>query len=80
MNGHSQIVSGVSQAVRDFHNQKEPYRIFHGSSNSTRKRPTGNVVDISELRNVIAIDVDALTVLVEPQLHKIRICSALYMS
>lgn len=76
MDRHSQTVRHVSQAVRDFHKQGKPYRIFHGSSNSTRKRPTGNVVDISDLCNVIEVDVDALTVLVEPNVPMDRLVDA----
>lgn len=67
MDKHRALVSSIASTVRSFYAAKEPYRIFHGSTNSTR--PSFNrkrVVDISALRNVLSVDTARKTALVEP--------------
>ncbi|KAF4122124.1 FAD/FMN-containing dehydrogenase [Geosmithia morbida] len=71
MERHRQAVSKISTAVRGYFERSEPYRIFHGSTNSTRPRPkpgqpSVNFVDISALNNVLSVDRVARTALVEP--------------
>ncbi|KAM6532968.1 hypothetical protein FALCPG4_006003 [Fusarium falciforme] len=67
MERHKQAVASIASAVRGFFERREPYRIFHGSTNSTRPQLTGKpVVDISALRNVLQVDRAARTALVEP--------------
>lgn len=70
MDRHRAVVQTVSSAVRQFYQAREPYRIFHGSSNSTRPSAVGHgrsrVVDISALRNVLSVDAQQRTALVEP--------------
>lgn len=63
---HEYIVSEVSTLVREFYEQKIPYRIFHGSSNSTRPRASANFVDISGLSNVCYVNPKDKYALVEP--------------
>ena len=38
MDAHKQAVATIASAVRQFFARREPYRIFHGSTNSTRPR------------------------------------------
>jgi len=69
MDEHSQTVASIAARVRDFHTQKQPYRIFHGSTNSTR--PSSNAdgqkyIDISSLNHVLEVNATGRTALVEP--------------
>ncbi|KAJ4406303.1 hypothetical protein N0V82_010158 [Gnomoniopsis sp. IMI 355080] len=67
MDKHRTLVSSIASAVRSFYAAKEPYRIFHGSTNSTRPSiPNNRVIDISALRNVLSVDTARKTALVEP--------------
>lgn len=70
MERHRAAVQTISSAVRQFFQAKEPYRIFHGSSNSTRPSAVGHgrsrTVDISALRNVLSVDKQRRVALVEP--------------
>ncbi|KAF1913559.1 hypothetical protein BDU57DRAFT_479866 [Ampelomyces quisqualis] len=63
---HAHRVAKISRAVRTFYDQKVPFRIYHGSSNSTRAAARQDVVDISGLNHVIAVDANRKTALVEP--------------
>ncbi|POR37343.1 Delta(24)-sterol reductase [Tolypocladium paradoxum] len=76
MERHAQAVGKIAAAVRGFFERKEPYRIFHGSTNSTRPRPrpgAAHVVDISALSHVVAVDRAARTALVEPNVPMDRL-------
>jgi hypothetical protein len=67
MDRHRATVSKISQSVKSFFARSEPYRIHHGSTNSTRPRPLGqDTVDISPLRHVLAVDAARRVALVEP--------------
>ncbi|KAM0242260.1 hypothetical protein ACHAP5_007276 [Fusarium lateritium] len=66
MERHRQAVTSIASAVRGFFERREPYRIFHGSTNSTRPQTSKPVVDISALRNVLQVDRATRTALVEP--------------
>ncbi|PHH90953.1 hypothetical protein CDD83_2160 [Cordyceps sp. RAO-2017] len=75
MERHKEAVGKIAAAVRGFFERKESYRIFHGSTNSTRPRPRpgARVVDISALSNAIAVDRAARTALVEPNVPMDRL-------
>ncbi|KAG6008879.1 hypothetical protein E4U21_003690 [Claviceps maximensis] len=75
MDRHKQAVGKIAAAVRGFFEHKESYRIFHGSTNSTRPRPAAGarVVDISPLCNVVGIDRARRTALVEPNVPMDRL-------
>jgi delta24-sterol reductase len=67
MDSHTHTVQNIANLVKGFSDRGEKYRIFHGSSNSTRPRPgRDNVVDISALANVVSINTSTRTALVEP--------------
>jgi Delta24-sterol reductase len=65
---HNSRVTTIASRVAGFHSSKTPFRIYHGSTNSTRNsaRQRDNTVDTSGLSNVLSIDVSARTALVEP--------------
>lgn len=66
MDRHHAAVQEIAASVREFYARKEPYRISHGSTNSTRPKGTMRAVDISALGHVLAVDTEKSTVLVEP--------------
>ncbi|KAI1132074.1 FAD-binding domain-containing protein [Nemania abortiva] len=67
MSTHHQIaVKRIAEAARAFYNQQESYRIFHGSTNSTRPQHHNKVIDISALSSIIEVNRDSRSVLVEP--------------
>lgn len=67
MEGHNGRVTVIADRVRDFHEAKVPFRIYHGATNSTRlvSKDQDKVVDTSCLSNVISVNKDALTAVVE---------------
>ncbi|KAF2029222.1 FAD-binding domain-containing protein [Setomelanomma holmii] len=76
MDRHTRIVLQVASKVKDYFTRKEPFRISHGSTNSTRPGLKKRVVDISELRNVIKVDKASKTALVEPNVAMDRLVEA----
>ncbi|KFZ21952.1 hypothetical protein V502_02900 [Pseudogymnoascus sp. VKM F-4520 (FW-2644)] len=76
MEQHENIVNSVAAAVQGFSERGESYRIFHGSSNSTRPRVSTNTIDISALSNVVLIDEKKRTALVEPNVPMDRLVEA----
>ncbi|GAB1315765.1 hypothetical protein MFIFM68171_05975 [Madurella fahalii] len=77
MDRHAAAVSKIASAVRGYFERGEPYRIFHGSTNSTRPRPGhARAVDISALRNVLSVDPARRVALVEPNVPMDRLVEA----
>ena len=68
MEAHNAIVAKVSERVKYFHDNKQPFRIYHGSTNSTRQshRNAANIVDTSKLNKILKIDSEKMTVTTEP--------------
>jgi Delta24-sterol reductase len=68
MDRHEAAVVGIAERVRGFHALQKPFRLYHGSTNSTRpsQRNRDNTVDTSGLNHVLEIDTAAKTVTVEP--------------
>ncbi|CAF9936355.1 hypothetical protein IMSHALPRED_010731 [Imshaugia aleurites] len=67
MESHNDAVKTIAAQVRAFNERKEPFRIYHGSTNSTRpsRRQRDQMVDISSLNNVLQVDAEAKFALVE---------------
>ena len=67
MEAHSRSVLIIANQIARFHSQKTPFRIYHGSTNSTRSTIFSDAtsVNISGLNNVISVDPQARTCLVE---------------
>ncbi|MCJ1312922.1 hypothetical protein MMC25_006598 [Agyrium rufum] len=68
MEQHEQAVSKIIESVKAFYARKEPFRIYHGSTNSTRLTTFDpkKIVDTSSLSHVLCVDTTRATVLVEP--------------
>lgn len=75
LDSHQQNVEQISTTVQGFFRRKEKFRIFHGSTNSTRPRTKThqNVVDTSKLDRVLSVDVKNCTALVEPNVPMDRL-------
>ena len=66
---HDRAVDRISTSVRDFYDRKQKFRIFHGSTNSTRPSTAAthkNIVDTSPLSHVLEVNTEKRTALVEP--------------
>ncbi|KAF1983422.1 FAD binding domain-containing protein [Aulographum hederae CBS 113979] len=76
METHQQNVVKIAASVRQFYEKKEGFRINHGSTNSTRPRRHNRVVDIGMLSNVLKVDTESRTALVEPNVPMDRLVEA----
>lgn len=65
---HPLAVSAISQRIARFHSLRKPFRIYHGSTNSTRRHKfaASHMVDTSPLSHVLSVNRAAKTALVEP--------------
>lgn len=68
MDTHDQRVSSLRSRIAHFHSTSTPFRIYHGSTNSTRHAEfnPSTIVDVSSFNNVLSIDASTQTALVEP--------------
>jgi len=75
---HSQKVERISQLVASFYERKTPFKVFHGSTNSTRvlEFKKNELVDISDLNSILSIDSKKRRVLVEPNVPMDRLVRA----
>lgn len=73
MDNHREKVKKVSAAVRNFYETEEKFRVFHGSTNSTRPLHHDKIVDTSALSQIIKIDTQKQTILVEPNVPMDRL-------
>jgi Delta24-sterol reductase len=76
MDAHDQDVRRIAADVKAFHARGEPFRIFHGSTNSTRPAHGQRSVDISALSRVLSVDPEAKTAVVEPSVPMDRLVDA----
>ena len=72
---HDKAVERISTSVREFYDQKQKFRIFHGSTNSTRQSTVArrNIVDTSPLSHVLEVNTEKRTALVEPNVPMDRL-------
>ncbi|KAF1992223.1 FAD-binding domain-containing protein [Aulographum hederae CBS 113979] len=68
MEAHEAAVKKISAKVKEFHDRKEGFRIYHGSTNTTRRseRTRETMVDLSSLNNVLRVNSQNKTASVEP--------------
>ena len=68
MRAHQDAVSRISAQVSAFHKTSTPFRLYHGSTNSTQSRKVDarRMVDTSSLNHVLSVNKEAKTCLVEP--------------
>ena len=75
MQNHRDLVGKIAARVQFYFKRREPFRIYHGSTNSTRQTThrRENMIDISPLSRVLKIDSNARTALVEPNVPMDRL-------
>ncbi|KAI7341691.1 FAD-binding domain-containing protein [Hortaea werneckii] len=77
---HQAEVQRISETVKAFHERGEKFRIYHGSTNSTRKnmmnKDSRKIVDTSTLNHVLHIDKEKQVALVEPNVPMDRLVEA----
>lgn len=68
MESHNEAVALISSHLKSFYARKEPHRIYHGSTNSTKpaRIDRDRLIDTSGLTHILKLDTSAKTVLVEP--------------
>ena len=68
MEAHKATIAAIEASVRSLSEVQQPFRIYHGSTNSTRdsQRRLDSAVDTSKLNHVLRIDKETKTVIVEP--------------
>ncbi|ROT34519.1 FAD-binding domain-containing protein [Sodiomyces alkalinus F11] len=78
MDQHSTAVYRIAEKVKIFYHKGIAFRIYHGSTNSTRlsNRKAGEVVDTSSLNRVLDIDPQRQVVLVEPNVPMDQLVAA----
>ncbi|KAI8948282.1 FAD binding domain protein [Xylaria longipes] len=78
MEAHNQAVSSVSKRLQEFYARREAFRVYHGSTNSTRAvHKDGNkIIDTSRLDHVLAVDKIKKTALVEPNVSMDKLVTA----
>ena len=75
MQGHKAAVEEIAANVRRYFQHRKPFRIYHGSTNSTRQsiRQRQHTVDISSLSRPLKIDTCTKTALIEPNVPMDRL-------
>ncbi|KAF1949952.1 FAD-binding domain-containing protein [Byssothecium circinans] len=68
MDAHHDAVEAIAGQVHHFYSNKTAFRVYHGSTNSTRHASFDRdaIVDVSTLNNIISIDREKRTAVVEP--------------
>lgn len=68
MEEHKATVAALASQVKQFSASKTPFRIYHGSTLSTRhsSRQRNQIIDVSSLNHVLKFNKSEKTVLVEP--------------
>lgn len=76
MNPHKKAVEAIAGTVRQYYEKGEKFRIFHGSTNSTRQSTSKkNLVDTSSLSNV-TVNPMTRVAFVEPNVSMDRLVEA----
>lgn len=68
MDRHNEVVATIAARARHLYAGKIPWRVYHGSTHSTRKtaHTSNNIIDTSDLTHILSIDPLSKTALVEP--------------
>ena len=68
MDDHNKAVATIAARARRLYAAKVPWRVYHGSTHSTRKtaHTSDNSLNVSELSNILSVDPLAKVALVEP--------------
>lgn len=77
-NLHNTKINILSARIENFFQQKKPFRIFHGSTNSTRVLTfkEAEMIDISNLNQIISITPENKTAVIEPNVPMDKLAKA----
>lgn len=75
MEGHKSNVDRIACQVRSFYERKEGFRIYHGTTSTTRKTKLSydNVIDTSGFDNVLEVDTNRCVAVVEPNVSMFKL-------
>ena len=75
---HERRVAELAGQVKAFYGRREPFKVYHGSTNSTRvlEFDRNRMVDVSEFNHVLAVDPERKTALVEANVPMDRLVRA----
>jgi len=78
MRRHQESVAHIAVRVQHFSLHQNPFRIYHGSTNSTRpsKKRLDQMVDTTSLSSILKVDTDTNTALVEPNVPMDKLVEA----
>jgi delta24-sterol reductase len=66
---HKAAVARIQERVKHFHELKKPFRVYHGSTSSTRPLSFTRdaIVDTSDMDRIFPVDLETMTVKAEPK-------------
>ncbi len=75
---HQEKVTRIANQVSNFYRSKTPFRIFHGSTNSTRvlSFKKNELLDVSDLNKVLSVDIAEAVAVVEPNVAMDKLVDA----
>lgn len=75
---HRRQVAELSKQVKRFYEQKKPFKVYHGSTNSTRVLTfdRDSMVDVSQLNRVLKVDKKRKVAVVEPNVPMDKLVEA----
>lgn len=77
MDAHDEAVASIARHIKHFHSRQQPFRISHGSTNSTRPIAKGTaLISTASLNHVLRVDTSSRTALVEPNVPMDALVSA----
>jgi delta24-sterol reductase len=78
MEAHKTTIATLASQVAKFNASNTPFRIYHGSTLSTRQstRKRNEVIDVSSLNHVLQFNKAEKTVLVEPNVPMDKLVEA----
>lgn len=74
---HDEAVNKIQEQIKEYYSRKVPFRVYHGSTNSTRVLTfrRSEMVDTSNLDRVLYVDIDKRIALVEPNVPMDKLLS-----
>ncbi|KAG9958355.1 FAD binding domain-containing protein, partial [Aureobasidium melanogenum] len=75
---HNQRTKRVGTQVKSFYDRKEPFRIFHGSTSSTRsqEQDRNKMISTSDFTEILRIDPEKRVAIVEPNVSMEKLVDA----
>lgn len=78
MEAHQTRTEALARQIKAFHERRQPFRVYHGGSNSTRRTvyDRKQVVDTSGFNHVISVNAEKLQAIAEPNVSMGRLVDA----